>query len=83
MDVGQADKIRVRLQSHEHIPCWERDCAEIRYLAHYAPNIDAEERRKIEAAIREEYDPVCGSTAEDASDDFTRRKPGGPTGATP
>jgi hypothetical protein len=83
VDVGEADRIRERLQTHERTPCWERDCEEIRYVAHYTPNLDAEARQRIEAEIREEYDPVCGSMAEDASDDFSRRKSGGPTGPTP
>jgi hypothetical protein len=61
IDVGESAEVKDRVENHDRKPCWNRNIrGSIRYGVHYTPGKSAEARRKIEAEIRDKYDPPCG-----------------------
>jgi hypothetical protein len=60
LDVGEAEDIRERIDSHDREPCWKRNCSgTIRYAAHYT-SAGPDARRKIESQLRTNNNPTCG-----------------------
>ncbi len=60
-DVGEAARVRERVEGHERKGCWRERCdGTIRFAALYTPKMQRAERREIEQEIRRAYDPPCG-----------------------
>jgi predicted GIY-YIG superfamily endonuclease len=60
IDVGETDKLKTRLATHERRDCWERNCGKNNiYVAVYKE--DSQERRlRVEKEIRNFYRFPCG-----------------------
>lgn len=61
IDVGESEQVKTRVGSHDRRPCWERHRqgtlgVAVLYTAGWTP----QQRRALEAKIREEYNPPCG-----------------------
>ena len=61
IDVGESGNIRVRIENHDRKSCWRKQAGNsYQFAAHYT-TITATARRRIEARIRDEYKPPCGT----------------------
>ena len=62
LDVGEAADVKERVKNHDRDNCWKSNCSgTIYYTATYTPNLQPEERTKIEQKIRNLANPLCGS----------------------
>lgn len=60
--VGEATDVKERVKNHDRARCWAQNCSgTIYYTATYTPNLQPEERMKIEQKIRSLANPLCGS----------------------
>jgi len=61
IDVGEATKIKERLDNHDRKDCWNRECmGTLTVSVLYTPNLKKAGRMEIEQDIRDEFDPPCG-----------------------
>ncbi len=62
LDVGEAEDVRKRIETHDREDCWEEECQDgaITYAAHYMKGSTEEQRREIEQDLRKQLDPPCG-----------------------
>jgi hypothetical protein len=61
VDVGESATVKSRVEKHDRVDCWNRNCKDtLTYSVYYTPNLQQEGRKKIEQEIRDEYDPPCG-----------------------
>jgi len=61
VDTGESDNVRLRVENNEKSNCWRRNCpSALGYAVLYTPDLDEEERKRIEEEIRDQYNPVCG-----------------------
>lgn len=64
IDVGESDKIKNRIDTHDRKDCWKRNCksGNIEFGVLYTPDMREEERIKIEMGIRNspKRDVPCG-----------------------
>ena len=54
IDVGEAEKVKERIDTHDRKDCWEQNCKSgtIKFGVHYTSNMTDEKRREIEGKIR-------------------------------
>lgn len=54
VDVGQSDKVRNRIETHDRKDCWEQNCKSenTRFGVLYTSGLTDDERREIEGKIR-------------------------------
>jgi len=60
--VGETGQAGTRLSNHERSTCWNRNCSSSLYVAIFWTSSDrytADDRRKIEKDLRDQYDPPC------------------------
>ena len=61
LDIGESENVRDRLLNHDRASDWRRNCqGTVRFSATYTPGLDADGRRRIEAALRRTENPPCG-----------------------
>lgn len=61
IDVGEAAKVKSRVETHDRKNCWKRECAgTLTVSAYYTPNLQQAGRMQIEQEIRDQYYPPCG-----------------------
>jgi hypothetical protein len=61
VDVGESDTVKSRVEGHDRKGCWKRSCSgTLGYAALYTPNWTDAQRRQVEQAIRQQYNPPCG-----------------------
>lgn len=61
IDVGESSDVKHRIENHERMDCWRRNCSgDLSVAVMYTPGLDASNRCKIEAAIRTHFSPSCG-----------------------
>jgi len=59
IDVGETDKLKTRLATHERRECWERNSNGDIYVAVYRED-NTDRRLRIEREIREAFKFPCG-----------------------
>jgi len=64
LDVGEAAKVKERVENHDRKDCWKKNCkgGTIKYAQHLTPNKQQAGRKEIEKEIREKENPPCGET---------------------
>ena len=61
LDVGEAAKVKERVETHDRKKCWEEKCKyTIKYAVHYTPGSQQTGRMEIEQAIRKAKYVPCG-----------------------
>jgi hypothetical protein len=61
VDVGESDGVRSRVENHDRSECWNRNRqGNLTVAVYYTPGLSLQQRRSIEAALREQYSPACG-----------------------
>jgi len=61
MDVGEAGRVKERVDDHDRKTCWTAECnSNLTVSVLYTPHLHQQGRRVIEQAIRRQYDPPCG-----------------------
>lgn len=61
LDVGESATIKTRIENHERQSCWEQNRQGVIGVAVlYIPISSANQRRFLEAAIRQQYWVTCG-----------------------
>lgn len=61
VDVGEAAKVRSRVENHDRKNCWQSNCKSTLCVAvYYTPHSPQPGRRAIEQEIRNQYNPPCG-----------------------
>lgn len=60
IDVGEASEVKSRVESHDRRSCWEQNCPQITYGAHYTPGLQQSGRREVEQHIRSARSVPCG-----------------------
>ena len=58
VDVGEAEKVRNRVETHDRKDCWKRNNKGTLAVAAYY--CTAAQRMRIEAELRKQYKPACG-----------------------
>lgn len=56
VDIGQADKVKKRVDTHDREDCW-KDYKFLKYAVLYC---DEKSRKSIEKELREKINPPCG-----------------------
>jgi len=63
IDIGESHEVKNRVENHDRISCWKRECSgRLVYSVYYTPNLQQSGRMKIEQEIRDKYNPPCGRT---------------------
>lgn len=61
VDVGEAAKVKSRVETHDRKSCWSRNCHSTQmFTALYTPHLQQSGRIEIEQKIRAQYNPTCG-----------------------
>jgi hypothetical protein len=61
VDVGESAEVKSRIENHDRKDCWPKYCTgTLTASVLYTPNLHQAGRRKIEQAIRDQYQPPCG-----------------------
>lgn len=62
IDIGESSELNSRLSSHDRKDCWEKNCNTKLFVAvFYTSNMNENQRRQIEAALRLQFKPPCGT----------------------
>ncbi|MDI3548403.1 MAG: hypothetical protein PWR10_2055 [Halanaerobiales bacterium] len=61
LDIGESARVRSRVESHERMKCWQRNCSGTFAVAvYYTPHWTQIGRAELQQKIRELYNPPCG-----------------------
>jgi hypothetical protein len=64
LDIGQSGQVGSRIDDHDRKDCWRRNCASNNiWVCVYSmplPQNTKQDREKIEAMLRSQYNPPCG-----------------------
>lgn len=61
IDVGEANKVKERIDTHDRKACWKQNCSgSLIFSVLYTPNLAQPGRMSIEQIIRTLYKPPCG-----------------------
>lgn len=62
IDVGESATVKSRVENHDRADCWKRNCrGTLTISVLYTPHQQQAGRREVEQAIRDQFNPPCGS----------------------
>lgn len=61
LDIGESAQVRSRVESHERMKCWQKNCEEtITVSVYYTSHWSQQGRAELSDRLRQLYNPPCG-----------------------